>query len=96
MNAEKYNELTHEVAEAIDYDFFSVQGITDHLELKQEYRECFSDDEILRIEVVRAAINKLHESELVEVFEKLGFESSDISTMKRIYDKPFKLDEVQS
>ena len=90
MNTEKYIELTEEVAKAIDYDFFSKQAISDYLELKQEYSECFTDEEILRIEVVRAAINILPESELVEVFEKLGLESSDISTMKRIYDKPFK------
>lgn len=90
MNAEKYNELTREVAEATDYDLFSVQGITDHLELKQEYRECLSGDEILRIEVVRTTINTLPESQLVELFEKPGLYENDIPVMKRIYDKPFK------
>ena len=90
MNTEKYNKLTYEIIKAIDYEFFNKDGYISHLKLKQEYSECFSDDEILRIKVVSAAINTLSEQNIVEVFEKVGLDSNDISTMKRIYDKPFK------
>lgn len=89
MNVEKYNELTDKIADDINYDFFSKEAIKNRLELKKKYCGLFTDAEILKIEVVRAAINKLPLAELIEVFENVGLDSNDISTMKRIYDKPF-------
>ena len=86
MQTEQYTNLTECEAEMINYYFFSVDGITRHLELVEMYKDSMDIDEIIRVEVRNEMFRVLSVDVLQDYFKSQGipYTKNMVRAMKKI------------